>query len=307
MKIGFVGLGTMGRHMAGHLQAAGHEMTVYDLRAEAVAPFVERGATAAASPAELAAASEVVFTSLPGPPEVRRVAGELAQGFRPDTVWADLTTNSPTVVRELHASLAARSVHVLDAPVSGGPKGAETGKLAIWVGGDEAIFDRVKPVFEDFSDQPAYIGPIGAGSVAKLVHNCAGYMVQTAMAEVFTMGVKAGVEPVALWKAVRQGAIGRRRTFDGVTDQFLPGTYDPAAFALRLAHKDVSLATELGREMGVPMRLANLTLEELTEAMARGWSERDSRVAMLLQEERAGLEIAEPVEAIKAVYKEDGR
>lgn len=307
MRVGFIGLGTMGRHMAGHLQAAGHEMTVYDVRPEAVAPFVARGASAAASPAELASASEMVFTSLPGPPEVRRVASELAQGFRPDTVWADLTTNSPTVVRELHASLAAQGVHLLDAPVSGGPKGAETGKLAIWVGGDEAVFDRIKPVLLDFSDQPAYIGPIGAGSVAKLVHNCAGYMIQTAMAEVFTMGVKAGVEPVALWKAVRQGAIGRRRTFDGVTDQFLPGTYDPAAFALRLAHKDVGLATELGREMGVPMRLANLTLEELTEAMARGWSERDSRVAMLLQQERAGLEIAEPVEAIRAVYKEDGR
>src|SRR5437870_11099695 len=108
------------------------------------------------------------------------------------------------------------------------------------------------------------------------------------------MGVKAGVEPLAAWKAVRHGAGGRRRTFDGLVDQFLPGTFDPPAFALKLAHKDVSLATALGRELGVPMRVANLTLEEMTEALNRGWSQRDSRVAMLLQEERAGVDSARP-------------
>ena len=112
------------------------------------------------------------------------------------------------------------------------------------------------PVLDAFGDEPRHVGPIGAGSVAKLVHNCAGYVIQTALAEVFTVGVKAGVEPVALWEAVRQGAIGRRRTFDGLADQFLvEAKYDPPSFALRLAHKDVSLATELGREVGVPMRL----------------------------------------------------
>jgi 3-hydroxyisobutyrate dehydrogenase len=112
------------------------------------------------------------------------------------------------------------------------------------------------------------------------------------------MGVKAGVEPLALWEAVRQGAGGRRRTFDGLVDQFLPGKYDPPAFALKLAHKDVSLACELGREQGVPMRVANLALAELTEAMNRGWQARDSRVAMLLQTERAGVEIKVPQEKI---------
>src|SRR5207244_3584851 len=147
--------------------------------------------------------------------------------------------------------------------------------------------------------QPYYVGPIGAGSVAKLVHNCAGYIVQTALAEVFTMGVKAGVEPIALWKAVRQGAGGRRRTFDGLADQFLPAKFEPPSFALRLAHKDVTLATALGREHKVPMRLANITLEEMTEALNRGWAERDSRVAMLLQEERAGVQIKVTEEAIR--------
>ena len=132
---------------------------------------------------------------------------------------------------------------MLDAPVSGGPAGAKSGKLAIWVGGDKAIFDKHKAVLDAFSDAARYVGPIGAGSVAKLVHNCAGYAIQAALAEVFTMGVKGGVEPLALWEAVRTGAVGRRRTFDGLIDQFLPGKFDPPAFALRLAHKDVSLAT----------------------------------------------------------------
>src|SRR5438094_6161990 len=113
------------------------------------------------------------------------------------------------------------------------------------------------------------------------------------------MGVKPGVDPLALWKAVRQGAGGRRRTFDGLVDQFLPAKFEPPSFALRLAHKDVTLATALGREHKVPMRLANITLEEMTEALNRGWAERDSRVAMLLQEERAGVQIKVTEEAIR--------
>ena len=188
---------------------------------------------------------------------------------------------------------------MLDAPVSGGPRGAESRRLAIWVGGDEDVFKRYRPVLDAIGDQPYYVGPIGAGSVAKLVHNCAGYIVQTALAEVFTMGVKAGVEPDRPVEGGAPGRGGRRRTFDGLADQFLPGKFEPPAFALRLAHKDVTLATALGREHKVPMRLANITLEEMTEALNRGWAERDSRVAMLLQEERAGVEIRVPEEAIR--------
>ena len=310
MRVGFIGLGTMGRHLAAHLQAAGHELVCHDVRREAADPHVEAGATWADSPAALGAASEVVFTSLPGPAEVTAVAlgaDGLVAGMAAGTTYFDLSTNSPTVVRQIHAELARRGIDVLDAPVSGGPSGARSGRLAVWVGGDRATFEHHRPLLETFSDQPAYVGPIGTGSVAKLVHNCAGYVLQTALAEVFTMGVKAGVEPAALWQAVRHGAGGRRRTFDGLADQFLPGRFDPAWFALRLAHKDVTLATALGREVGVPMRLANLTLDELTEALNRGWGERDSRVAMLLQEERSGVEIAVADEAIAAVLDVDPR
>jgi 3-hydroxyisobutyrate dehydrogenase len=159
-------------------------------------------------------------------------------------------------------------------------------------------------VLDAIGDQARYVGPIGTGTVAKLVHNCAGYAIQCALAEVFTLGVKGGVEPLALFEAVRQGAVGRRRTFDGLVDQFLPGSYDPPAFALRLAHKDVSLAAALGAELGVPMRMASLALMELTEAMNRGWGERDSRVAMLLQQERAGVAIKVDREALHAALRD---
>ena len=157
------------------------------------------------------------------------------------------------------------------------------------------------------SDQPCYVGPVGAGAVAKLVHNCASFTIRAVLAEVFCLGVKAGVEPAMLWQAVRQGASGRRRTFDVLVDKFLPGTFEPPSFALRLGHKDVSLATALGRELGVPMRLANLALEEITEALNRGWGDRDSSTFMLLEEERAGVRIAASPEALRQVIELDGR
>jgi 3-hydroxyisobutyrate dehydrogenase len=304
MKVGFIGLGTMGQHMASSVLEGGHELVVHDIRREAGTPHEAAGAKWADTPAQAADGADAVFTSLPGPPEVQDVALSaqgLLQGMRPGAVWFDLSTNSPAVVRRLHAMFAEKGIHMLDAPVSGGPRGAATRRLALWVGGDEAIFERYKPLLEAIGDQPAYIGPIGAGTVAKLVHNCAGYAIQTALAEVFTLGVKAGVEPLALFKAIRQGARGRTRTFDMMIDQFLPGVFEPPSFALRLAHKDVTLATELGRELGVPMRLAGLTQAELTDALNRGWGDRDSRSAMLLQEERAGVDIKVPPEQLREI------
>jgi 3-hydroxyisobutyrate dehydrogenase-like beta-hydroxyacid dehydrogenase len=203
------------------------------------------------------------------------------------------------VVKKLAAAFAEKGAHMLDAPVSGGPQGAASRKLAIWVGGDERIFQQHKQVLDAIGDQARYIGPLGTATVAKLVHNLSGYAITCALAETFSMGVKAGVEPLALWQAVRQGAGGRRFTFDGLLDQFLPGKYDPPAFALKLAHKDVALANALGRELGVPMRIANLTLAEMTEALNRGWGGRDSRAVMLLQQERAGVEIAVDPERLR--------
>jgi 3-hydroxyisobutyrate dehydrogenase len=156
-------------------------------------------------------------------------------------------------------------------------------------------------------DQPYYVGPVGAGAVAKLVHNCASFTIRAVLAEVFSLGVKAGVDPDLLWRAVRQGNSGRRRTFDVLAEKFLPGEFEPPSFALRLGHKDVSLATALGREVGVPMRLANLALEEITEALGRGWGDQDSSSFMLLQEERARVEIKVPRERLQQIFEQDGR
>ncbi|HEX3864784.1 MAG TPA: NAD(P)-dependent oxidoreductase [Stellaceae bacterium] len=291
MKVGFIGLGMMGKGMAANLQKAGHQLVVHDLRRSAAEPYLANGAIWADSPKALAEQVEAVFTSLPVPADVEAVAtgpNGLIEGMKPDTAFFDMSTNSVAMVRKLNAVFAEKNISMLDSPVSGGPGGAASGKMAIWVGGDEQQYNRYKSLLDAMGDQAAYIGPIGAGTIAKLVHNCTSAVVGAALAEVMTMGIKAGVEPLELWEAVRQGATGRQRTFDRLP-KFLSSQYDPADFALRLLHKDVSLAIGLGKEVGVPMRLCNLALEELTEAMNRGWSHRDSRVAGLLQVERSGI------------------
>jgi 3-hydroxyisobutyrate dehydrogenase len=291
--------------MSLNVRHAEHDMVVYDINKDAARRQLDAGCEWADSPRKVAEATEIVFTSLPGPPEVEAVAlGEngLLAGMKPGSVWCDLSTNSPTVMRRLHAMFKEKGIHVLDTPVSGGPAGANSGKLAIWCGGDEEVFNDVKHVLDAMGDQVKYIGPIGAGTVAKLVHNCAGYAVQAALAECFTMGVKAGVDPLNLYDAIRQGAGGRRRTFDGLSTAFLQNRFEPASFQLRLAHKDVRLATELGREIGVPMRIANLAYAELTEAMNRGWGHMDSRVAMVIQRERAGVDIEVPQEEVDRIH-----
>ena len=309
MKVGFIGLGTMGGSMAYNTLQGGHELVVHDIRRESATRHLEAGATWADSPREVAEACEIVFTSLPGPTEVEAVAlGEdgLIQGLTAGKVYFDLSTSTPGLIRRIHDVAAAQGIDVLDAPVSGGPRGAHSRNLAIWVGGDREVYDRCKPVLDAIGDKAYYVGPIGCGAIAKLVHNCAGYVIQCALAEVFTMGVKAGVEPLALWQAVRKGAQGRRGTFEGLAEHLLPGKFDPPDFALRLARKDVDLAVGVGREYDVPMRLANLALQELTEAMNRGWGDRDSRVAMLLQEERAGVEVRVDPDVLSRALESDG-
>ena len=306
MKVGFIGLGTMGGSMAYNTIQGGHELVVHDIRREAATRHLEAGATWADSPREVAEASDIVFTSLPGPTEVEAVfLGEdgILQGMSAGKVYFDLSTSTPNLIRRIHDIASGQGVEVLDAPVSGGPRGAESRNLAIWVGGDKDVFDRCRPALDAIGDKAYYVGPIGCGAVAKLVHNCAGYVIQAGLAEVFTMGVKAGVEPLALWQAVRGGAQGRRGTFEGLAEHLLPGNFDPPDFALRLARKDVDLAVSVGREYDVPMRLANLALQEMTEAMNRGWGDRDSRVAMLLQEERAGVEVRVDEDVLKAALE----
>jgi len=308
MKIGFAGLGAMGGPMAVHLLGAGHKLYVLTRRRESAGVAIAQGAIWAETAKALAANSDLVFTALPGPAEIEAImAGEdgLRAGLVAGTPYIDLSTNSPALVRKLSADLAGIGVSMLDAPVSGGPKGAASRKLAIWVGGERATFDACKPILDLLGDQVRYLGPSGSASVAKLVHNCANYGIQMVLAEAFTLGVKAGVDPVALFGAIRQGSLGRQRAVDRMADQFLPHEFDSPAFALELAHKDVSLATALGRENDLPMRFANMTLAEMTEALNRGWGKRDSRAAMLIQEERAGLDIRIPREVLQDILRNE--
>lgn len=309
MKVGFIGIGTMGGHMAYNLCKAEYEVMVNDLNRDLSKRHVEVGATWADSVKEIALKNDVIMTSLPGPKEVQAVAlgpDGLLANMKPGQVWFDLSTNSVTVVRALHAEFTKKGIQMLDAPVSGGPKGAKSGKMALLVGGDKATFDKYRKVLDAIGDQIFYIGNSGDGTVAKLVHNAAGYAVQAAIAELMTMGVKAGVDPVQLWAAIRQCSLGRQRTFDRMGNQFMQNKFDPPDFALKLAHKDVTLATELAREIGVPMKMAALTHAEMTEALNRGWGNLDSRSFLMLQKERAGVKIEVSAEAIKEVLDRDG-
>lgn len=303
MKVGVIGLGNMGKGIALNLRKAGHDMMVHDARRAVAEPHLQAGSAWGESVADVARFSEVVFTSLPGPPQVESVAlGEdgLLANMQPGSTWLDLSTNSPKLIRRLHGMFAEKGIKMLDAPVSGGTRGANEGTLAIWVGGDEAEFERMQPLFAAIGNAPKHIGPIGAGTVAKLSHNVMTYMLQTALMECFTLGVKGGVEPLALWDALRHGAIGRTRTFD-LIGMYLRGNFDAGGFTLRLAHKDVSLAVETARELAVPTRVADLALAELTEGMNRGWADKDSWVTALLQEERTGLDFHYTAEQVQEV------
>ena len=296
--VGFIGLGNMGSGMAGNIQKAGYPMVVFDIREAATRPFLEGGARLANSPVEVARLCDVIFTSLPGPKEVEEVSLGLEgvlEGIKPGAVLVELSTSRPTLIRQIEPQFRQKGAHVLDAPVSGGKSGAASGNLAVMVGGEREIYDRVKPLLDSFGDKVFYAGSIGAGSVAKLVHNMIGHGVRQAIAEGLTLGVKAGVEPEALWECVRRGALGRMSSLhEGIAKTVFHGEFDPPSFALSLARKDIGLATELGKEFNVPMPVANLAEQIAIQGMNRGWGDRDSSVTFLLQEEQAGVEVRAP-------------
>ena len=295
MNIGFIGLGNMGGPMALNLMKAGHTLVVYDVRKEAATPHLEGGATWAESPQAVARASELILTSLPGPPEVEAVAlgaNGIVHGAIAGSIYADLSTNSPTVMRKIYAAFKEKGVHVLDAPVSGGAIGAKRGTLQVMVGGDESIFREVKDVFRGFGNSVGYMGPIGAGTIAKLVHNMISIVSRSLVAEGFTLGVKAGVKPEALLEAIRGASYGQGLILSHmIPDVVFKGEFDAVRFALRLARKDIGLATALAREYDVPMPLATAGEQQLIECMARGWGDKDSTSPWLLQEERAGVKV----------------
>lgn len=292
LRLGFIGLGQMGQGIAANLLAAGHEMLLYDLNRASGETLVAAGAAWADSPGQVAASCDVLFTSLPTPAVIESIAyGDegLISMLGPNAVWFDFSTSSLELVRRLHSDLGESGACFLDAPVSGGPTGARNGDLAIWVGGENQTFMEHHGLLAQVGSQVRHIGDIGAGTTAKLLHNTVSATVHAALAEVLSVGVKSGIDPAVLFETLRSGAAGRRRTFDAVIPRFLAGKFEPASFQLQLAHKDLGLARRLAQDVGVPTRLCDLVYDELTEAMNRGWSQRDMQSFMALQQERAGI------------------
>jgi 3-hydroxyisobutyrate dehydrogenase len=293
MRVGFIGLGNMGEPLAGFVLKAGFPLVVHDIRREAAATLLERGAVWAESPRDLAAQCDVVCICVPGPPEMQAVmlgpSGGL-EGLKPGSAVIDHTTNAPGTVREVGAAIRARGAQLLDAPLDGGREGALEGQLTLFVGGDEAVLRRVKPVLDTFSRSVVWVGELGAGSVTKLVHNALAMSIDLLLAECLTLGAKAGVAVPRLVEAFREGCIvSQNMTFTKRMPATLFRGDFAARFALALAYKDFRLAGDLAIQHGVPTRLLDLCQMELLEAMNRGWGGEDRIKASTLQEERAGV------------------
>ena len=295
MRVGFIGLGNMGAPMAAFVLQAGHSLVAHDVRREATMRLVDQGAASADSPREIAARCDVVCVCVPGPPEMRTVTlgpRGVLEGVRPGTVVVDHTTNSPALVREVGTAMAAHGAHLLDAPLDGGHEGALEGQLTLFVGGDEGMLARVRPVLDTFSRSVVWVGALGAGSITKIVHNALAMSIDLLLAECLTLGAKAGVAVPRLVEAFREGCIvGQNMTFTKRMPATLFRGDFTARFALALAHKDFRLAADLAAEHGVPTRLLDLCERELSEAMDRGWGGEDRIKASTLQEERAGVKL----------------
>lgn len=298
MNIGYIGLGNMGMGMAVNILKAGHALAVYDIRKEIAEPLLKSGASWMDTPKAVAIASDIIFTSLPGPKEVEEVTlgtNGIIEGIHPGMILVDVTSNSPTLIRQVYDQFKQKGAHVIDAPVSGGPIVALAGKLSLMVGGDEDVFQRCKPVLDIIGDKIRYTGGIGNGSICKLMHNCMGLAFQSIIAESFTLATKAGVDPNVLLQVAIDGALGQGIVFKRIMPESLfKGKFDPPNFALKLAYKDLGLAVALGRDFNVPMPMSNLAFQEMMQAMNRGWANRDSCVSMLIQEERAGIQVRTP-------------
>lgn len=293
MRVGFIGLGKMGEPLAGFVRTAGFSLVVRDLRKEAATTLLDRGATWAESPRDVATQCDVICICVPGPSEMQAVtvgARGILEGVKAGSVVIDHTTNAPAVVRDVGNALKARGAHLLDAPLDGGREGALEGQVTLFVGGDEVVLRRVRPILDTFSKSVVWVGELGAGSITKIVHNALAMSIDLLLAECLTLGAKAGVAVPRLVEAFREGSIvGQNMTFT----KRLPATLfrgDFAArFTLALAYKDFRLAGDLATQHAVPTRLLDLCQLELLEAMNRGWGDQDRTKASTLQEERAGV------------------
>lgn len=299
MKVGFIGIGNIGRPMANQILENGFNLTIYDIDHTNAKTLLDKGAVWAKSPREVSESSDIICTCLPGPREMESVIfGEngILQGIQRNSIYIDLTTNSPALVRKVHDVLAARNVSMLDAPVSGGMEGALTRDLTVLVGGNSNTLKKCAPVLEAISKTVLHVGPIGAGCICKITHNCASFVRSMALIECLTVGVKAGVDADILIDAFTTGALGTNMDFlVRMPATIFKGDFEPR-FALKIAHKDITLATELADEIDVPMKLAEACKAEMAEALDRGMGDRDSSIFLTLQEDRANVKVRKNVD-----------
>ena len=294
-KIGFIGLGTMGRPMAKNLLRAGHTLVFYARRAEVVDEFTALGARRAGSPAEVMQAAEIVITIVTADPQLEEVVlaphGLLA-GATPGKLLVDMSTVSPTTERELGRRLRAAGVALIDAPVSGGPWGAESGTLAIMVGGEAADVERARPALEAMGKHIFHVGPLGAGQTVKLVNQLVAGGIMALVGEGFVAAKAAGADLDALADVMALSS-GNSAVFEARGKKFLLANRYTPGFMTELMHKDVALAVDMAGQLGVPTPVAAQALEQYQAAIRLGHGRDDFAAVGHVCVQAAGVKIVD--------------
>lgn len=294
MRVGFIGLGIMGRPMAGHLLAAGHELTVWNRSQPGIDALVEQGATAGASPADVASRSEVVFTMVGDSPDVEAVAlgpDGIASGAKPGLIHIDNTTMSPAVTRSIAERYAESGIELLDAPVSGGEAGAINAALSIMVGGKEDVFERCKPLFELIGKTVTYCGPSGAGQTVKLCNQVLVSVTNLAVCEALVLAKKAGVAPTTMIDAVKNGAAASWQ-LSNLAPRMVQGDYKPG-FKIWHQQKDLRLALEVARENSLPMPATSLVHQLFAALEADGLREEGTQALIKTLEKLGNISVVD--------------
>ena len=281
MKIGFIGLGIMGKPMAKNLLKAGHDLVVYDILAAPVAELVKAGAKAGLSPKDVAVKSDMVITMLPNSPEVKEVVlgkDGVIEGSRPGTMVVDMSSIAPLAAKEVAAALAEKGVEMLDAPVSGGEPKAIDGTLAIMAGGKAEIFEKVKPVLLKMGTSAVLCGEIGSGNVTKLANQIIVALNIAAMSEALVLAAKAGVDPGRVFAAIRGGLAGST-VLDAKAPMVCKGNYKPG-FRMELHIKDLQNALDTAHAIGVPVPLTG-TVMEIMQALRADGKQKDDHCGVI--------------------------
>ena len=287
--IGFIGLGIMGRPMARNLLKAGRSLVVHSRSRGPVDEIVKAGATAASSPKDVAAECDVLITMLPNSPDVEQVAlgpGGIIEGARRGLIFVDMSTISPIVSQKVGKALEAKGVAMLDAPVSGGEKGAIDGALSIMVGGDKSVFDRVLPIFQAMGKTITLLGPLGFGGFTKLANQVIVAVNLTALAEALTLGKKAGLDRDLLLTALAGGLAGSK-CLEQKRPNYVSNTYNPG-FKIDLHYKDLGLIMESARALGVPLPATAVVQELFSALRVKGRGGLDHSGVITLLEDLAG-------------------